>query len=594
MAIWGLNQSQNFNNTGSAQAFTVPFDGLYKLECNGANTSATGAYAVRHIPLTRGDVLYVACGKGSSGVYVGTTYSSGLTATAAWNGGGAGYANVCSEATYAQSGAGATHIAIGTNRGELKNYSSYRDEILIVAGGAGGACTRGGKGATAGGGRGYSTTGNKFGQGAAGGSGDDASSGGGGGWMGGTAGVSGGGGYMVASTGGSSYIGVEANTSITTYSGVDYDNYITPSGSTSSGLATITLVGHSFEYTITYENIADLDSVVSLGASAPIGYNSADGATISEPSTNLYDFEGWYTTADFSGSAITSIPAGTTGDITLYAKWAQKSWEYSLTKAVETFTAPIDGLYQLEVWGGQGGWNGGKGGYSKGYIQLKQGTPLYVCVGGVGASNGTSTKKNVAGGYNGGGSLSSAYWCGAGGGATHIAKDNNRGVLSKYVDNKDEVLIVAGGGGGYASGATGGGLTGGGGAAGGTQDAGGVGNWTTGTFGKGGDGIKADDNGSHAHYGAGGGGWYGGGGYRYAWTGSGGGSGYIGGVPDITHRGLPYTSTTENGIQSGDGKAKITFIAKDLLFYFNGQEVTDLIFNGTNITSLTFDGTKIF
>lgn len=36
-------------------------------------------------------------------------------------------------------GGGSTHIAKNTNRGLLKNYASYKSEILIVAGGGGGS-----------------------------------------------------------------------------------------------------------------------------------------------------------------------------------------------------------------------------------------------------------------------------------------------------------------------------------------------------------------------------------------------------------------------------------------------------------------------
>ncbi len=78
---------------------------------------------------------------------------------------------------------------------------------------------------------------------------------------------------------------------------------------------------------------------------------------------------------------------------------------------------------------------------------------------------------NVAGGYNGGGRGTGdggddgpCEGSGGGGGATHIAKNTNRGVLANYKDYQKEVLIVAGGGGGasfvYAPG-DGGGLTGG-------------------------------------------------------------------------------------------------------------------------------------
>ena len=38
-------------------------------------------------------------------------------------------------------------------------------------------------------------------------------------------------------------------------------------------------------------------------------------------------------------------------------------FEYNCTKSIQTFTAPHDGLYMLEVWGAQGGGSGGKGGY---------------------------------------------------------------------------------------------------------------------------------------------------------------------------------------------------------------------------------------
>ena len=38
-----------------------------------------------------------------------------------------------------------------------------------------------------------------------------------------------------------------------------------------------------------------------------------------------YEFVGWYTTEDLSGTAITSLEKGTTGEITLYGKWKKKT-----------------------------------------------------------------------------------------------------------------------------------------------------------------------------------------------------------------------------------------------------------------------------
>jgi uncharacterized repeat protein (TIGR02543 family) len=39
------------------------------------------------------------------------------------------------------------------------------------------------------------------------------------------------------------------------------------------------------------------------------------------PTKGHYDFSGWYTNANFEGSAVASIPSGSTGDKTFYAKW---------------------------------------------------------------------------------------------------------------------------------------------------------------------------------------------------------------------------------------------------------------------------------
>lgn len=44
------------------------------------------------------------------------------------------------------------------------------------------------------------------------------------------------------------------------------------------------------------------------------------------PSKTNYTFAGWYSAANFSGSAITSIAAGTTGNLTLYARWSPVSF----------------------------------------------------------------------------------------------------------------------------------------------------------------------------------------------------------------------------------------------------------------------------
>ncbi len=225
---------------------------------------------------------------------------------------------------------------------------------------------------------------------------------------------------------------------------------------------------------------------------------------------------------------------------------------FSYTGNIQEFTILCPGAYQLEVWGAQGGSadvDGGKGGYSSGTIILGVNHKLYIGVGGAGSRaehNGAAD-----GGYNGGGDrYASSDACGSGGGATHIALDNNLGELKNYNNNRDDILIVAGGGGGSQMsyvGGVGGGLSGGknsvGSGSGGSQASGyefGLGQPLTG--------------------GGGGGGWYGG-------TNLGGGSGYIGGVTDgqtiAGNASMPnHEGTGTMTGNSGNGYAKITYLGE--------------------------------
>jgi uncharacterized repeat protein (TIGR02543 family) len=257
--------------------------------------------------------------------------------------------------------------------------------------------------------------------------------------------------------------------------------------------------------------------------------------------------------------------------------------EFNYTGDVQIFTAPVTGVYKLQVWGAEGADTethnaygyGGKGGYSEGSISLIKGQVLYVCIGGKPQMNTFREYHHYDGGhdggYNGGAKGNFRTWDSdespaggwqsvggsSGGGATHIAMTTNRGVLANYIDNKSEVLIVAGGGGGSTcgynngywdavNGGTGGGESGGypiknynsetiSDTAPGTQ--------TTGyAFGQGGTAYGG------ASYGGGGGGWYGGT-TKQCGAGSG-GSGYVGGVEN---------GETLNGQREGDGYAVITY-----------------------------------
>ena len=248
--------------------------------------------------------------------------------------------------------------------------------------------------------------------------------------------------------------------------------------------------------------------------------------------------------------------------------------DFSYTGDVQSYTVPFTGTYKLEVWGAQGyGWYtngiGGLGGYSYGNIYLTQYKKIYICIG---QCNQALDDANGVAAYNGGG-------CGsiAGGGATHIST-TNRGVLSNYFTHQDEILIVAGGGGSGDTtyGGDGGGLVGGTGgdfrenasgypgsmilATGGSQSSGGNygqyndGSQTKGQSGSFGQGGMGGPGGASNYGGGGGGGWYGGGGINLG-GGGGGGSGHLGSTL------ISGTTGMQNGVRSGNGYAKITFIS---------------------------------
>jgi len=258
------------------------------------------------------------------------------------------------------------------------------------------------------------------------------------------------------------------------------------------------------------------------------------------------------------------------------------------TGSVQSFTAPQNGTYKLEVWGGQGtitpkqgsmtstGY-GGLGGYTICEITKEKNSNLFICVGkggesygnyswfsGDAYSNPVAYRTRI---YNGGGA-GHAF----GGGATHIAL-TNRGELYNYENYKSEVLIVAGGGGGNElvseNAGSGGGLNGGAGydvpamgytGYGGTQTAGGLNGTNSQLYGAGENGKFGLGGNSYISYSVyeegagGGGGWYGGGASTcYLGTG-GGGAGYI-------NSSLTNNSFMKNGIREGDGYAIITQIS---------------------------------
>ena len=90
--------------------------------------------------------------------------------------------------------------------------------------------------------------------------------------------------------------------------------------------ATNSAINDDATYTATFNAIDyDINYMLNGGvnnAANPTSYN-IESSTISllNPTKLGYTFGGWYDNAGLSGTAITSIPAGSTGDKTFYAKW---------------------------------------------------------------------------------------------------------------------------------------------------------------------------------------------------------------------------------------------------------------------------------
>lgn len=260
----------------------------------------------------------------------------------------------------------------------------------------------------------------------------------------------------------------------------------------------------------------------------------------------------------------------------------------------QTFTAPVAGLYKLEVWGAQGGnaptgGQGGKGGYSTVTVQLNAGQIIYISSGGQGGAANATTG---IGGWNGGGGTNNNVG-GGGGGASHISLSS--GLLSNATV-RTNLLVAAGGGGGTQTngnagchGGWGGGTTGGSsqtnvggggtcsgnGASGGTQTAGGATLASQGASGSAGQGATSTQQGGSIYAGGGGGGYFGGGAANGTGGGGGGGSGWLrtaalngqaitGGSTVAGNTTITEPNGTTATGHTGAGYARVTILASGL------------------------------
>lgn len=87
---------------------------------------------------------------------------------------------------------------------------------------------------------------------------------------------------------------------------------------------TLTAQWTAKEYDINYKDQGNADFSGTHGANHPTKHTYGTATALVEPTKANYEFEGWYTTSECTGSAVTSLGATAyTANITLYAKWTQ-------------------------------------------------------------------------------------------------------------------------------------------------------------------------------------------------------------------------------------------------------------------------------
>ncbi len=295
-----------------------------------------------------------------------------------------------------------------------------------------------------------------------------------------------------------------------------------------------------------------------------------------------YAFCGWTKDASQGVQGKPGQEITVSEDTIYYAAWVRETQTIPFTYNTVQFTIPQDGIYRFELFGASGGnvtvgnvnAKGGKGGYTSVYKKMTKNQYLYVSAGGKGGDN-AGTNTSVSGGYNGGGYASSYNattanvadnyaFNGAGGGATHVA--TRSGALNSLASYRNEIIGVAGGGGGAAisassktphDGGAGGGLNGGDGS-GGFMGGGQVSTTSNVSecF-----GAAQSVSGSNGNYPGSGGGFYGGkSGMNTGHSGAG-GSGFIDNCPTFTLNGQRFKAETKAGVNEGNGKVIITYVA---------------------------------
>lgn len=110
------------------------------------------------------------------------------------------------------------------------------------------------------------------------------------------------------------------------YTDSSYQNKVTNIPTGSMGDVTFYAKWSVVNYSIAYNLNGGTNN------SNPTSYNIEFSVTLSSPEKNGYTFDGWYKESDFK-TKVTSIEAGNTGNLTLFAKWTETKYKikYSLS-----------------------------------------------------------------------------------------------------------------------------------------------------------------------------------------------------------------------------------------------------------------------
>ena len=126
--------------------------------------------------------------------------------------------------------------------------------------------------------------------------------------------------------------------------------------------------------------------------------------TLPTPTRDGYTFDGWYDNAEFTGTAITEIPSGTTGNKEYYAKWGEEvSYPFSLTTtsmaANDTFKWTMSATGNFVVDCGDGGVLSGDGVSDNTITRSNTDVAQYTCTYPTGGTH-TIQFGGLATGYN--------------------------------------------------------------------------------------------------------------------------------------------------------------------------------------------------